>query len=243
MNESLIELLQHIPPLISKIAYFLSNLSINNILEALVGTATGAGTIYLLERKRNADKENKENIQLVNISLMSNISNIETLINFKEQICIPLIREIETHENSNNIQLNLLTTNIENIEFFPIPKPIELAHIAKKHPNLIRFMHKSYREMQGIRYNIEEKNKTIERILTKGDGVSRDEFSMLVAYSKNLPSAVDSALFFMLRANKTLYEICDDTIPTKRKGIITSVMLSEEQRHLLPPDDFLPGYS
>ncbi len=232
----------------------------SRFIQTLIAAFVGAWAAFRFQRYNEAKKILERKIQLINFSMISLASNLETLINFKKQIALPLEKAassigaipeikkfIETGEplDPNTIinldMIGLAKMNPEPI-FLILPDLEKLAGIAGKHPDLIRFGYGVNNHVHQFSETNKKYNEIVKIFSKNFPQAKLQDISLILSLTETLVLDNDDALFFIKKMESVFNKICDETLPKNKRKVIYKMNVQDSKKVFLPPDDHLKGF-
>jgi hypothetical protein len=241
------------------IGFMLSDAAESVFFQTFFGAAAGAWAAFAFQGQREKRQNIELKISLINFSMVSLLANTETLIGYKKSIVLPMLEcvdEINRNEEFRKfldtgalpdarrvgvLNLNALVNFHGDPTFLDLPNLEKLSVMAGKYPNLIRLGYKVNKSIHNFQVNTAAYNETTKKISDEPSGANPQYISFLVSLAGNISKDIDEALFFIGRMEKVFNQICDETLPRKRKGI-TKYKIDEKFKDLLPSDDLVSGF-
>jgi hypothetical protein len=110
-----------------------------------------------------------------------------------------------------------------------------------KHPELIRLGYRVNKSIHNFQISNKTYNETVKKMSENVDRTNLHHVSLLVSLAEIIAKDIDEALFFINKMEMVFYQICDKTLPKKRKGIFKT-NVKEDFKQFLPPDDLVKGF-
>ncbi|MBZ9694533.1 hypothetical protein [Mesorhizobium sp. CO1-1-9] len=205
--------------------------------------------------RKEKQKEKGKKVATIKHIMLSCASNVETLINYKRQIVLPLIGEIEIIKplviggdfpaaaKSLEKMLSMFHA-VPTVSRVALPSQDDFLLIADDIPMIIAYYSRFQEAMENVNAMATERNKYIEQFSAKNvEGMNERALSyylmMLISTGENLKTLVDDALFFGVLLSDQIANYSEN----KFKDVKTIKFTIDNQHAVhLPPKDYVKGF-
>ncbi|MER8775774.1 hypothetical protein [Mesorhizobium sp. M0977] len=235
---------------------------ISDVASTVIGVVIGFGLSILIHRLEIRYDERKEQntdrmrrLACVKHIMASCAANIETLINFKIQMSVPLAEDTEVLRppvKSRNIHeiidfsmdLPSIFQGLSRIPKSELPRQEELLFLIDDIPMLIGLVHQSSTSIDNVNSTIDERNSLIQQHAMQNiQGLNAQAilyyYTMILSQSDNVVMLNDIGLFFNQLLAEQIYNYADHEF----KGVkLLRFNINEPQKQHMPPNDYVKGY-
>ncbi|MER8839449.1 hypothetical protein NKH86_11875 [Mesorhizobium sp. M0913] len=235
---------------------------ISDVVSTVIGVVIGFGLSILIHRREVRYDELKEQntdrmrrLACVKHIMASCAANIETLINFKIQMSVPLAEDTEVLRPpvkardidaiiASSADLPSIFQGLSRIPKSDLPRQEELLFLIDDIPMLIGLVHQSSASIDNVNSTIDDRNSLIQQhALQNIQGLNGQAilyyYTMILSQSDNIVMLNDIGLFF----NQLLAEQIDNYADNEFKGVkLLRFNINEPQKQHMPPNDYVKGY-
>lgn len=235
---------------------------ISDVSSTVIGVVIGFGLSILIHRleirydqRKEAHTDRMRRLACVKHIMASCAANIETLINFKTQMSVPLAQDAELLRPSvaaRDIQaiiaassnLPAMFQGLTKIPKSELPQQADLLSLIDDIPMVIGLVHQSATAIDNINSTIEERNSLLQQhAMHNIQGLNQAAilyfYAMILSQSDNVVMLNDVGLFF----NHLLAEQMDNYARHEFKGVkVLKFAINEPQKQHMPPHDYVKGY-
>ncbi|MGE3317793.1 MAG: hypothetical protein AB7I18_00745 [Candidatus Berkiella sp.] len=232
----------------------------SSVASSFFGAIGGGLAILYIDH----EKYKRKKLATINTLLAMIGTNINTLINFKEQHALPHKTELDGIISKMGLSINEkrpLTVIVVDVAFNSIFIPefakdypfADVAQFSYKNSAVVRFLMLSKRAMQEIETIGAHKNALTDKILADPEDISikivkymgfnpQESDNRLYGTTKSLVDCIDAALFFNNKSVEALYNLANITLPCCYQKRVNRITVPLSHKHLMPADDHIKGY-